>query len=475
MRPLRLWLLGAELGWHGDAMGYYLRSLYIRRALIAVLVDVACAVLAAALSWLLVAPPFAALDYSLAAAAFCVLALFALAYCDAYRPSVLGSARLTHYAVMASMGMAFLAALGVYFFVHVPAGAIEAMAHAAAIFFPLLILSRAGFRWASAKFAQRVLVIGASELGVAIAEVLHERPNCGLDLAGFLSDDDDLRGTSISGYPVLGRVAEIEKVMVGHRIDRVVVASQRRDEDFPAEPLLAAKLHDKCIDSGLAFYERTIGRIYLRNLRPSYLIFSDGFRLGTVTGLLKRATDLVVASVALILATPLLLLISVAIRLESRGPVLYRQERVGRNGRVFSLIKLRSMRDGAEEDTGAVLACRQDERITRVGRILRMTRMDELPQFWNVLVGDMSAVGPRPERPELMEAVTEQHPLFRWRTAVKPGITGWAQVRYGYVNELEEFEHKLSLDLFYLKYRSFAFDLLILWETVKTVLLFRGL
>jgi lipopolysaccharide/colanic/teichoic acid biosynthesis glycosyltransferase len=163
------------------------------------------------------------------------------------------------------------------------------------------------------------------------------------------------------------------------------------------------------------------------------------------------------------------------VRLDSKGPAFYRQVRVGRNGRPFRVLKLRSMRVDAEKEGGAKFACQQDPRVTRVGRILRMTRLDEVPQYWNVLMGEMSLVGPRPERPEFMDALASRYPLFRLRLAHKPGVTGWAQVRYGYVGDIEEWETKLGLDLYYLKHRSLLFDALIILQTVKTVLLFRGL
>lgn len=452
-----------------------LQSRYLRRALIAGLADVACFLAAATIAWFVLAPPIGAHEYAMAVIVGAALAIVALGYCAAYAPAVLGSARGTLRSITTTTGLAFAAALAIYFLVHIPAGITGAAAHTAALFFPLLWLERAAFRFASSRLTHRVIVIGVSELGADVARVLRERPNMGLELVGFLSDDDALQGEMIEGFRVLGRPFEIEKLVDGLKIQRIVVASRDRDEDFPAEQLLAAKLRGCHIDSGLAFLERTIGRIYVRELRESYLVFSDGFHSGPFAAAAKRAFDLVAATVALLLASPLLVLAAVAIRLDTPGPVFYRQERVGRNARVFQVLKLRSMRDGAEDETGAVFASAGDDRITRVGRILRRTRLDEVPQFWQVLLGEMSVVGPRPERPEFVEALTEQYPCFRLRTSVKPGVTGWAQIRYGYVNDLDSFEQKLSFDLFYLKYQSLGLDLLILWATIKTVVLLRGL
>jgi lipopolysaccharide/colanic/teichoic acid biosynthesis glycosyltransferase len=224
----------------------------------------------------------------------------------------------------------------------------------------------------------------------------------------------------------------------------------------------------------VAFFEKVTGRIYLRDLRPSYLIFADGFREGPVSAFARRALDLTVASIALMLATPVLALSALAIKLDSKGPIFFRQDRVGQGGRTFRVVKLRSMCNDAEA-AGARFAERGDLRITRVGRLLRASRLDEVPQLWNVLVGDMGLVGPRPERPEFVDSLCLRYPYFRLRSAIRPGITGWAQVRYGYVNEIEGFEEKLALDLYYMKHRSLAMDFVILWQTVKTVFLFRGI
>jgi exopolysaccharide biosynthesis polyprenyl glycosylphosphotransferase len=258
------------------------------------------------------------------------------------------------------------------------------------------------------------------------------------------------------------------------QIKCIVVTSKNRDEHFPAEVLLEGKVRGRSIESGVAFYERLTGRIYLRDLRPSYLIFSDGFQLGPIAAGFKRCLDFSGAMLGLLLSAPLFCLCAIAIRLDSKGPILYPQERLGQDGRPFRLWKLRSMKRDAEAGSGPTFASEYDDRITRVGRFLRKTRLDELPQLLNVIRGDMSLVGPRPERPEFVEELNAKYPYFKLRIALKPGITGWAQIRGGYVGDVEGFEEKLSLDLFYMKRRSVAMDLLILWQTVKTVTLLRG-
>ncbi|MGH0037034.1 MAG: sugar transferase [Myxococcota bacterium] len=457
-------------------MNYFLKHPYIRRVLCVSVLDALCLAAAAGVSWSLGHPllsPELFVGATIAGFFLCFAALF---YCDAYRPEVLGDAHRTNLAVGSSMAIAFAVAILVYFAVPVPAGAVDALATAAVAYFPLLVVERAAFRGLAQlpRFSNRAVIIGASDLGVRVANAIHERGNAGIELVGFLTDEVEDLGRGVAGYPAIGRVHELEKLIDARGVGIVVVASKSREEYFPAETLLAAKLRGCRVESGVSFFEKVTGRIYLRDLRPSYLIFADGFREGPVSQAARRSLDIAVASVALLLATPVLALCALAIKLDSKGPVFFRQERVGRGGRPFRVVKLRSMCNDAEA-LGARFAERGDMRITRVGRILRASRLDEVPQLWNVLVGDMSMVGPRPERPEFVDSLCLRYPYFRLRSAIRPGITGWAQVRYGYVNEIEGFEEKLALDLYYMKHRSLAMDFVILWQTVKTVFLFRGI
>jgi exopolysaccharide biosynthesis polyprenyl glycosylphosphotransferase len=353
-----------------------------------------------------------------------------------------------------------------------PPGTLRVAAQVAAFGFPTLI----GVRFLVRRLLglpglrQRVLVVGTGCLAREVAQAIVERDQLGIEFAGFLSNGDD----SAAELPVLGKLHQLEKIAKESQIDRIVVACED-DGSFPVDQLISLKVRGCRVEEAASFFERTTGRVHVRDLQAMDLALSEGFRWGASASLLKRALDIVVASLALVVSAPILALFAVAIRLDSRGPLLFRQTRVGRDNRTFRIVKLRTMRDGAERDTGPVLCTGGDERVTRVGRILRLTRLDEVPQFWNVLVGDMSVVGPRPERPEFVQMLTERYPHFRWRCAVRPGITGWAQVRYGYVNEIAAFEHKLALDLFYLKHRSLAMDCLVLWKTVKTIFLFQGL
>ncbi len=257
-------------------------------------------------------------------------------------------------------------------------------------------------------------------------------------------------------------------------IDLVCVALEDRRRHLPTEELLRCRLAGIIVKEREALYEDITGKIAVEALRPSYLIFNDGFGRSMRGDLAKRAFDVVLASIMMVLAIPLMLLSALAVRLDSKGSVLFAQERVGLNGKPFTLLKFRSMRSDAESKSGPVWAQKDDPRITRVGRFLRKTRLDELPQLINVLAGDMSLIGPRPERPVFVSDLTEQIPYYNQRHIVKPGLTGWAQINYPYGNTVADAMQKLQYDLFYIKNKSVLFDLSILFTTVKTVILRRG-
>ena len=221
---------------------------------------------------------------------------------------------------------------------------------------------------------------------------------------------------------------------------------------------------------GESFYEKWAGKILAENINPSWLIYSDGFRKSRFTKFIKRLTGLVLSSLGLLLALPVTAVIAIAIKFESRGPVIYRQKRCGQDGRIFNLCKFRSIIDNAEGSSGPVWAMDDDDRVTRVGKIIRKFRLDELPQLWNVLKGDMSFVGPRPERPEFVEELEKIVPYYSERHTVKPGITGWAQVSYGYGASVEDALEKLKYDLFYIKNMSMLFDFMVILKTAKIVI-----
>jgi sugar transferase (PEP-CTERM system associated) len=248
--------------------------------------------------------------------------------------------------------------------------------------------------------------------------------------------------------------------------------SDRRGR-LPMRALLRTKLRGIRVEDVNTVYERLTGKLLVEDLRPSWLIFSDDYSASRWTRRSKRAFDVVLALVGLVVSMPFMVLTAIAVWLESGSPVLYRQDRVGENGRVFTLNKFRSMRKDAEQGT-PIWASAEDDRVTLVGRVIRQTRLDELPQFWNVLRGDMSFVGPRPERPFFVNQLAEQIQFYEQRHAVKPGLTGWAQVKYRYGASFEDSLEKLRYDLYYVKHLSIPFDLTILFDTVKVVLFAKG-
>ena len=242
---------------------------------------------------------------------------------------------------------------------------------------------------------------------------------------------------------------------------------------MPIADLLSSKLRGLIIEDGISFYEAITGKILVEKVNPAWLIFSEGFDCGRMTYLFKRLLDLTLALLGLSLSLPVTLITAILIKLESPGPIFYRQERVGERGDVFSIIKFRSMRQDAEKD-GAVWARQNDTRVTRTGGFIRKVRIDEIPQIWNVIRGQMSFVGPRPERPEFVDQLVQKLPYYSLRHSAKPGITGWAQVCYPYGASEEDALRKLEYDLYYIKHQSFFIDLLIIFRTVKTVLFQKG-
>jgi sugar transferase (PEP-CTERM system associated) len=456
-------------------VNYYLRHPYGKIVAAAIGLDFLAFVAAASLVWIFARPPATGTVFALVSGLGALLCCAALASGEGYAPSTLSSWRQNVRVVLRTMGVAFAVALFLFAAVRTTPEQTQTLASVALLYFPLLLAGRFVFRSVTSMrdAPDRILVIGASDLGVAIADYVRSRPHPGIELLGFLSDDFLPQG--IAGFPVLGAVHQLEKMLDMDDVNTVVVASFPFEDTIPSDELLRAKMRGVRVESGLCFYERLTGRLYLREVNPSHLIFSEGFRTSRTAEIARRGLDIAMALVSLLLVSPVLAACALAIRLDSKGPVFYRQVRIGKDGRPFRVMKLRTMKVDAEKGSGARFAMQRDPRVTRVGRFLRMTRLDEVPQYWNVLTGDMSIVGPRPERPEFMDTLASRYPLFRLRLAQKPGLTGWAQVRYGYASDIEEFETKLGLDLYYLKHRSLFFDVLIILQTVKTVLLFRGI
>ncbi|HEY9422885.1 MAG TPA: TIGR03013 family XrtA/PEP-CTERM system glycosyltransferase [Thermoanaerobaculia bacterium] len=322
-------------------------------------------------------------------------------------------------------------------------------------------------------FAERILVVGADEKAIDIARETLERRHLGYRVVGFVDDDPALQGVSILNPRVIGTTSQACSLAIQHGVTRVVVASMDYRGRLSMDSLLECKTSGIRVQEASSYYEQLTGKIMIEGLRKSWLIFSDGFMVSRGTLFAKRLLDLVAASVGLLLALPIMLLVALAVRLDSPGPVFFRQDRVGRGGREFTLWKFRSMRNDAEKG-GARWAVQGDPRVTRVGRFIRKTRLDELPQLWNVLVGNMSLVGPRPERRMFVDQLKEQCPWYEQRLVVRPGLTGWAQIKAPYASTFEESIEKLKFDLYYIKNLSIFLDISILLSTARIVLLGRG-
>jgi sugar transferase (PEP-CTERM system associated) len=316
-------------------------------------------------------------------------------------------------------------------------------------------------------FRERVYVLGCGERARTVVEILRASRDSGLEVVGWKGE--------IEASGRLDRFAADLRAFRGQKpsIDRVVVAMEDRRESMPIRELLDLRLCGVVIENSNTLLERLSGKLPLDGLNPSTLIFTEGFRMGSPQQLFRRLLSLGVSFLALVICLPFLPLIILAVRLSSPGPIFFSQTRVGQRGRLFTVYKFRTMQQDAEAN-GAVWATQGDPRVTPIGRFMRNTRVDEIPQLWNVLRGDMAFVGPRPERPEFEEWLSQEIPFYDLRHMTRPGITGWAQVRYQYGASLEETKRKLEYDLYYIKHQSIGLDLLIMFETIKTIILRRG-
>ncbi len=330
-------------------------------------------------------------------------------------------------------------------------------------------------RWMlnSDKFAERVLIVGTDEKAIDIARETLSRKHLGFRVVGFLDDDPKLQGVSLLNPRVIGTTRQACELARLHGATRVVVAAMDYRGRVSMDSLLECKTSGIRVQEGSSYYEQLTGKIMVEGLRKSWLIFSDGFVVSRGVLFSKRLLDIIAASIGLVLAVPLMVLVALAVRLDSPGPILFHQERVGRARKPFKVYKFRSMRTDAEKN-GPVWAKQGDTRVTRVGRFIRTTRLDELPQLWNVLIGDMSLVGPRPEREMFVKQLLDVSPFYEQRLVVRPGLTGWAQIKAPYASSFEESIEKLKYDLYYIKNMSLFLDISILLSTARIVLLGRG-
>jgi sugar transferase (PEP-CTERM system associated) len=406
-----------------------------------------------------------------------VVCQICLYYADLYELRKLADRRELFVRLLQALGAASFVLAAVYFWFPMTMIGRGVFLITAILVIVLVVGWRLAFEWLTQRVgpSERLLLVGTSPGAVALARELFERrQELGTEIVGFIDADPQRVGQPLINPGVIGTVEDIPAIVRARSVDRVVVSLADARGRLPMDKLLEMKLEGVAFDHLASVYEEYTGKIAVEHLRPSWLIFSSGFESSRVLKMGKRTMDVVTGLLGLVLLSPVMLVTAVLIRLTSHGPALYHQQRVGLHGRMFWVHKFRSMQPDAEASTGPVWAAPNDTRVTSVGRFLRRTRLDELPQLWNVLIGEMSLVGPRPERPKFVDELTREIPFYGQRHMVRPGITGWAQVRYTYGASKEDALEKLQYDLFYIKNMSIALDVFILFETIKTVVLRRG-
>ena len=407
------------------------------------------------------------------ATAFCLTAFY---FYDLYDFLVMHDRRELVLRLVQALGLAWVAlAITFYIFPYLMLGrGISLLALPLAL--SLMVSWRLSIHWflGHPQFGERILVVGSGDNALDVAREVLDRKDAGYRIVGFVDNDPDLIGKSLLNPRVLGLASDLEYIVKRENVDRIVVAMGERRGQFPTAELLQLSLGgDVSIEEGASFYERLTGRVSLDMLRPSWLIFSGRGRQARIAGLVRNLMHRLVALIGGLLSLPIALLTAILIKIESPGPVFYRQQRVGKNGKPFTLMKFRSMVVDAEKE-GPVWASSSDDRTTRVGKVIRKIRVDEIPQFWSILRGEMSFVGPRPERPHFVSQLAREIPYYEQRHLIAPGLTGWAQIKYPYGASVDDARQKLQYDLYYIKNQSLVLDAIILFETIKIIIFGRG-
>jgi sugar transferase (PEP-CTERM system associated) len=398
----------------------------------------------------------------------CVLSLY---YNDLYSARVLSRRQEALVRLVQALGITFIA-LAILYYAAPDLSLGRGIALLAA---PTILTLAFAWRWLIdtsgwlATGAERLLLVGTSKTGITLVREIISRPELNLKVIGFLDEEGQNIGKPLVNPGIIGAAADVEQIAVRESADRVILSLAERRGRTPVRQLLRLKFEGIGVEDAESLYESICGRIMLENLSPSWLILSDGFRKPNWLLFAKRIADLVGSLLALLILWPVFVFVSLAILIETGQPILFRQERTGMKGKSFDILKFRSMRPDAEAN-GPVWASTKDSRITAVGSFIRKYRLDELPQLFNVLRGEMSIVGPRPERPFFCELLAEKIPFYNLRHYMRPGITGWAQVKYQYSATVEETKAKLEHDLFYVKHFSLMLDVAIVFETAKVML-----
>ena len=391
-------------------------------------------------------------------------------YFDLYEPSIVSGRLQIYFRILLVLGFdCFILSA---FLLFDPDVAIGPFVYVLAFAFlaPSLILLRRVYEWLMSReiFREQVFVLGAGDYAKSIVDTIGSRPDLGMEVVDW---------NDIQHDPAERKQIWIEKLsnisLAKPTVHRIIIAMERQRGELPVQELLSLRFQGITIEDDSTLRERIYGKIQLDGLRPSNFLYSDGFRIRASQQFTRQMVSILAAAIGLLIFLPFFPLVVLAVKLSSKGPIFFRQTRVGMGGRNFEVIKFRTMFTDAEAG-GAKWATKNDPRVTKVGMFLRKTRIDEIPQLWNVLRGDMGFVGPRPERPEFVAWLKDELPFYYLRTLIRPGLTGWAQVRYGYGATLAETKEKLEYDLYYIKHMSLGLDLLIMFETIKTILRRRG-
>lgn len=407
-----------------------------------------------------------------------VICQICLYYNDLYDFEIASSIPEVSIRLLQALGVTSIALAIIYFFL--PVAIIDQKVFILSVLFLLVFIIgwRIGYIWILNKgfFNESIIILGSTPLAFDIINTINNTIDCGYNVALLIpdSDKDDIDKAIAAKTKINCNRESFCSIALGMGAKKVVVALKEKRGAFPTKELLNCRTEGLEVLEGSTFYEMLTGKLLVTKINPSWLIFSEGFKKTRLKTFVKRVEDIIISSIMLILLSPLLLLTTILIKLTSKGPVFFSQDRVGQNQKEYMMHKFRSMIEDAEKQTGPVWAQTDDNRITRVGKIIRKFRIDELPQLWDVLMGKMSMVGPRPERKYFTDELEKQIPYYTERFKVKPGLTGWAQVSYDYGATVEDAIEKLNYDLFYIKNLSITMDLVIIIRTVKTVLFGRG-
>ena len=391
-------------------------------------------------------------------------------YFDLYEPQLVSLPFEIRFRILLVLGFDCFIVSAVLFFY--PGASISRFVYAVgfALLAPSLILWRKAYEWIASHrlLRERVYVLGSGDFARSIVSAIRSRPDIAMEVVEWEDVELEKSQRKQVWIEALERVA-----LARPPVHRIIVALEDARNELPVQELLGLRFRGITIEKVDTLFERLSGKIKLDGLRPSNFLYSDGFRMKGSQMIIRRIASMLAAAVGLLLCLPLFPFVILAIRLSSEGPIFFRQTRVGRGGELFQVVKFRTMVTDAEA-TGAVWASKNDPRVTRVGRFMRKTRIDEIPQLWNILRGDMDFVGPRPERPEFTPMLEQAMPFYYLRHLIRPGLTGWAQVRFGYGATMAENREKLEYDLYYIKHMSLGLDLLIMFETIKTIVRRRG-